>query len=123
MNLTCFYILGYQDPINVGASHPFRQNATGNDSPTYPNIRQEHFPNSLSKKWGASYNYTKVNTFWTHVFLRVNKYEGRTSHIQENMAIFYIKMWCSLQIWAEHPRNYVELQQIKFHCLLKFKGN
>jgi len=39
------------------------------------------------------------------------------------MAIFTIKMWRSHQIWAEHPRNYAELQQIKFHCLLKFKGN
>jgi len=39
------------------------------------------------------------------------------------MAVFDIKMWCTLQVWAEEHRTNVELQQIKFHCLLKFDGN
>jgi hypothetical protein len=35
------------------------------------------------------------------------------------MAVLMSK--CVLQTWAEQHRNYVELQLIKFHCLLKFE--
>ena len=34
MNLTCFYIFGYQDPISLDAAHPFQQNAKRNDFST-----------------------------------------------------------------------------------------
>ena len=50
MNLTCFYIFGYQNPISVRASHPFQQNVTCTYSPTYLNIRLEYFSISLLKK-------------------------------------------------------------------------